>query len=331
MQSGYCPFLAEPNKLCDIVAAGIVDEYLKRDPDSRINIAVSGGHGALFVAGELQSSADFDVSACVRRILGKYGIPDGLEPFIALEKIPSERIMHARQACIDPTLASGYATCESDSRIPMVQEIANRVAQALEDKRKQDPEWFWMSRVGAVTVTKPGKVFEITIRIDHGTQDIGTIRQEISKVVEGINFPQEHKLIINPLGASDYHDLKTAIGRSGICLHPYGLAMPSIYNSSGIDWHKASVIAPIIARHLAKQVLKKSNAKAIMTRLLYIPGEDNPTQVWVRDEKGQDQSSYADGIELHLQKAMDSWKQSNLMSDITIHGIAGSPNLPWEV
>ncbi len=331
MQSGYCPFLAEPNKLCDIVAAGIVDEYLKRDPDSRVHISVSGGHGALFVAGELQSTADFDVSASVRRILGKYGIPDGLEPFIALEKIPSERIMHARQACIDPVVAFGYATKESESQIPLVQHLANKIAQVLDDKRAEDPEWFWMSRVGGVTVTRAqNNILEITIRIDHGSHDLGSIRQEITKVIESLDLPGSYKLQINPLGASDYHNLKTAIGQSGICIQPYGSALPSIPNSAGLDWHKAKVIAPIIARNIAKRILKSSDAKAIMVRLAYMPGEDEPAQIWIRDEAGHDLSAKAEDMELHLQKAMDTWKQSDLMTQIIIHGIAGNQNLPWE-
>lgn len=331
MQSGYCEFLANPNKLCDIVAASIVDEYLKRDPESRVNLSVSGGHGALFVAGELYSTADFDVASIVRRTLGRFGIADGLEPFISLEKIPSERIMHAKQACLDPTLAFGYATLESDSKLPLVQDIANRVALALDQKRKQDPEWFWMNGVGAVTVTGKPTDMRINIRLDHGMQDLGTVRQEISKVIEGLKLNQNYKLYINPLGASDYHNLKTAIGRSNNFIHPYGLALPSVPNSCGLDWHKAAVAAPPIARHASLQVLKKSSAKAVMTRLLYLPGEDEPSQVWIRDEKGNDLSSLAIEAELHLQKAMDNWKQSDIMSQIAIHGIAGYPGLPWEV
>jgi S-adenosylmethionine synthetase len=332
MQSGYCPFLAEPNKLCDIVAAGIVDEYLKRDPDSRVRISVSGGHGALFVAGELQSTADFDVSACVRRILGKYGIPDGLEPFIALEKIPSERIMHARQACIDPAMGFGYATKESESQIPIAQELANKIANALEEKRAQDPEWFWMSRVGAVTVSRAdNKETEITIRLDNGTQDIGSVRREITQFIEAMDLQKAYKLHINPLGASDYHSLKTAIGQSGLFVHPYGSVLPSIPNSAGLDWHKAKVIAPIIARKVAKQILKSSDAKAVMVRLAYMPGEDEPAQIWIRDEAGHDLSAKAEDTELHLQNAMDTWKQSDLMTQITIHGIVGNQNLPWEI
>ncbi len=330
MQSGFTPFLAEPDKLCDIIAAGIVDEYQKRDPESRVKISVTGGHGALFVAGELHTSADFDVSAIVKRILGRYGIPEGLEPFIALEKIPSERILHAKQPAVDPVLAFGYATNETESQLPPAQDTANKIAQVLEAKREQDPDWFWMSRVGGASVNQTRNSYQITIRLDHGTQELGTVREQISKVIEEMNLPSGAKIEINPLGAMDSHSIKSAIGQSGTMLRPYGAILPSVPNPCGWDWHKARVVAPIIARRTAKVILQESGAKAVMARLLYLPGEDEPAKIWLRNESGRDLASHSKEVELHLQKAMDNWKRSDLMTQIAIHGIAGHLNLPWE-
>ncbi len=331
MQSGYCPLSAEPNKLCDIISAGIVDEYLKRDPQSRVRLSVSGGHGALFVSGELHSEADYDVAGYVRRILGKYGITDGLEPFISLEKIPSERVMHARQACIDPVFAFGYASAETVSQIPKAQDLANQIASALEGKRRQDPEWFWMSRIGTVFVAfENNQDPEVIIRLDHGTQDLGTIRQEITKLIESMSLSPGVKVTVNSLGAAEANGLQTSLGQSGCTYHPYGLSLPCISNPAGLDWHNAKVIAPIIARHAAKQILKTSGAKAVMVRLLYLPGEDLPAQIWIRDEFGHDLVSHSQKLELHLQKAMDGWKQSDLMWKITLNNFAGNLNLPWE-
>lgn len=330
MQSGVSSFLAEPNKLCDVIAAGIVDEYQKRDPDSRLNLSVTGGHGALFVAGELLSKADFDVSAVVKRILGRYGIPEGIEPFIALEKIPSERVMHAKQAAIDPLLAFGYATNESPLKIPKAQEIAIQISQAMEEKRTQDPDWFWMSRVGSVVVNQLHGIYGIQIRLDHGSQDLGTVREQISKLVEKLPLPDKYQLHINTLGATDGHSLKSAIGKSNSFLNPYGLSLPSIPAINGLDWHKAQVASPIIARHLANQALQQTGAQAVMVRLLYLPGEDEPAKIWIRSESGRDLSDFTKASDLHLQKRMDAWKQSDLMTQIAIHGIAGHSNLPWE-
>ncbi len=332
MQNGYCLLPAEPNKLCDIIASGIVDEYLKRDPESRVSLSVSGGHGALFISGELHTEADFDVAGYTRRILGKYGITDGLEPFISLEKIPSERVMHVRQTCIDPVFAFGYASTEVTAQIPRAQDLANKIVASLEDKRRQDPEWFWMSRVGTVFVSCfHDKDPLAIIRLDHGAQDLGTVRQEITKLIESQFSKQNIRVSVNSLGAVESNSLQTALGQSGLICHPYGLSLPGISNPSGLDWHNAKVIAPIIARHVAKQILKSSGSRAVMVRLLYLPGEDRPSQIWTRNESGHDLSAYSQTIEFHLQKAIDTWKHSDMMWQITLKNLVGDSNLPWEI
>ena len=37
----------QPDQACDLVAASLVEEYLKRDLNARLNLRVSGGYGAL--------------------------------------------------------------------------------------------------------------------------------------------------------------------------------------------------------------------------------------------------------------------------------------------
>src|SRR5690349_18557812 len=81
-----------PDEACDLVAEAIVDEYMRRDPASRVRVSVSGGRGVMFVAGDVLSQADFDVSALVKRTLGSLGITDDVEPFVSLEPVTSERV-----------------------------------------------------------------------------------------------------------------------------------------------------------------------------------------------------------------------------------------------
>ena len=42
-----------PNKVCDQIAEAIVDEYLRRDPTSQIDVKVFGSHGMLMIGGEV--------------------------------------------------------------------------------------------------------------------------------------------------------------------------------------------------------------------------------------------------------------------------------------
>ena len=60
-----------PDKLCDQISDALLDAYLTQDPDARVAIDVAGGHGTVFVTGEVTSTAkDIDIAAITRRIAG---------------------------------------------------------------------------------------------------------------------------------------------------------------------------------------------------------------------------------------------------------------------
>ncbi len=60
-----------PDKLCDQISDAIVDAYLAKDPQARVAIDAAGGHGTVFVTGEVSSRAEVDIAKIVRRITGK--------------------------------------------------------------------------------------------------------------------------------------------------------------------------------------------------------------------------------------------------------------------
>ena len=51
-----------PDKLCDQISDAILDAYLEKDPDARVAAETCGGHGVVFVTGEITSKAsDSDI------------------------------------------------------------------------------------------------------------------------------------------------------------------------------------------------------------------------------------------------------------------------------
>ena len=61
-----------PDKLCDRISDAILDAYFKEDPNSRVAAEACGGHGVVFVTGEVTSLAkDVDIPAIVHRIAGE--------------------------------------------------------------------------------------------------------------------------------------------------------------------------------------------------------------------------------------------------------------------
>ncbi|MFZ6015851.1 MAG: S-adenosylmethionine synthetase N-terminal domain-containing protein [Patescibacteria group bacterium] len=330
MRSAIELFPGHPDKLCDIIAASIVDEYLKRDKDSKLNIAVSGGHGALFVTGEYISQADFDVAALARRVLSKHGIHEGLEPFIALEPVVSERVNHLRAVGSEAVMAFGFAAQESPGLIPVPVDLAKRIVKTIDAKR-EDEQWLWLGHPGSVHVSDLGKSnFQIHLNIDHGVQEIGTVRQSIQQEMEKMELPEKYSLKINPLGAMDKNDLVHANGKSGSLHQPYGSALPSQSNPSGLHFDHVSIIGQAIARNLALGILKSQILQAVFVRLLYRPGEARPDQIWIRDERGNDLSSLAKKYSLDIYERAEEWWRPGLMSEIAINGLIGNPNLPWE-
>jgi hypothetical protein len=61
-----------PDKLCDQISDAILDAYLSQDPHARVAAETCGGHGVVFVTGEITSIAkDIDIEAIVHRIAGE--------------------------------------------------------------------------------------------------------------------------------------------------------------------------------------------------------------------------------------------------------------------
>jgi len=59
-----------PDKICDQISDAILDAYLTQDPYSRVAIEAMGGHGEIYVTGEITSNAKVDVPAIIQGLLG---------------------------------------------------------------------------------------------------------------------------------------------------------------------------------------------------------------------------------------------------------------------
>lgn len=57
MKTAECVSPGHPDKVCDQIADAIVDDYLMNDEKSRVAIEVCGGHGKLYVTGEVTSTS----------------------------------------------------------------------------------------------------------------------------------------------------------------------------------------------------------------------------------------------------------------------------------
>jgi len=329
MRSARVKLPGHPDKACDLVAEGIVDEYLRRDPEARIRLHVSGGRGALFVCGDVKSTADFDVSAAVRRTLGSLGIVTELEPFVSLEPVSPEQTAIFAQGHDTPVTVTGYATDETPEMVPLTLWLAKRIAKALEDKRSSDESWYWLGPDGEVQVHANGSQPDsIHILIEHGTAPLAGIRGQISSLVN--NLTSGVQVNVNSLGPNETRGLAHVTGASSRWERAYGSPLPAVSTGMGLDVQRAEKAGVWLTRHAARKLMMKG-AKAAMVTAVYLPGEKLPSRIQARDERGRDLTQEIEPSSLSLERAMTEWWRPGLCSDAARWGFAGEAGLPWEV
>ncbi len=318
-----------PDKACDLVAEAIVDEYLKRDPDSRLQIQVSGGRGALFVNGDVMSTADFDVAALVQRTLGAAGSLQPLEPFVALEQTPPDAASRNLDGSGLPVTAIGYASDETPEFIPKTLYLARRVAKALEDKRQGDESWFWLGADGEIAVTADGSEPDsISIQIEHGSEALESVRPKIEALAR--EFSQTAKIRVNEFGPCEARGLAGLTGASGRDQAVYGLPLPAVDVRVGCDIRHPGKAGSWLARAAAVNLVRSGRARAVLVNLKYLPGEVRPAAISARDEKGRDISEFIDRASVALDRVTKDWWRQGLNADAARWGFAGEAGLPWE-
>ncbi len=318
-----------PDRVCDLVAASIVEEYLRRDPTSRANIRVCGGHEVLFVAGEVSSTADFDVSAVARRVLGANGVSSQVEPFVAIEPMGSSwtQALGTRSA----EAVTGYACLETPERVPKSVAIARDVARAIERVRTLDAEWFWLGADYEVTVDDQGKVPLVIVRAEQvEAKKLNEVREALTKLVR--ECVSDAEIRINPAGEETQSGFAKRMGSSGRAPSAveYGSGLPS--NASGAGLH---VVHPLnagawLARSIARRLVHEGHGRAILLQLTWLPLETRPFFIHARNERGQNVSDKIDQALTDLTKLPSEWLAPQLLTNVLRYPFDAATALPWE-
>lgn len=328
MRSARVRLPGHPDQACDLVAESIVDEYLRRDPEARIRLSVSGGRGALFVSGDVKSTADFDVSAVVRRALGSCGVMAEMEPFISLDPVTADHASVFQHGSPAPVSVFGYATSETPGMIPTTVMLAHAVGKALDDQRQTNDKMFWLGPDADVFVhanaTEPTMV---SVQVEHGIEGIDRVRSALTQLVQEI--APGITVRINDLGPCEARGLARVMGASGKLSSPYGSAMPAMPSYAGLDPRQAEKGGSWLLRSAARSLVARG-ARAAFVQATYMPGEQLPVHVSARDERGKDISDGIPRETLSLRRVMQEWWRPNLATDASRWGFAGDPGFPWE-
>jgi S-adenosylmethionine synthetase len=132
-----------PDKLCDRISDAIVDAYLARDAEARVNAECAMASGIVFLATGVVSSAHVDLPAIVRRIVRETGYedaefnPQSVNVLTSTTQRRDGEVAAAsppQQESVNATVF-GYACRHTDEMLPLSIALAHRLARGMRDLR----------------------------------------------------------------------------------------------------------------------------------------------------------------------------------------------------
>ncbi|USN96290.1 MAG: methionine adenosyltransferase domain-containing protein [Candidatus Nomurabacteria bacterium] len=309
-----------PDKICDQISDAILDAHLTQDSHARVAIDVTGGHGTVFVTGEVTSKAtDIDVASIVRRIAGDVEV---------IEHIFNQSGEIARGVDTggagDQGIMVGYATGETEELLPLEVVLARRLNQYLYEKWEYDGKT-------QITLTD-GEIVSVVASFQHAPSnklrrrlDAWLDNEPLAKPAKNIEFH------VNPSGDWEQGGFDADAGLTGrkLVVDNYGPRIPIGGGAfSGKDPSKVDRSAAYAARKVAIDYLKKEKANEVFVYLAYAIGHDQPLEATVvvdgREEKVEGYDLSPNGIIKLLDLKRPVYEQT------ARYGHFGHPDFTWE-
>ena len=257
-----------PDKLCDQISDAILDAYLAKDPDARVAAEACGGHGVVFVTGEITSTANIDVPAIVKRIAG-----DNVEIHTKIVKQSPEIAQGVDTGGAgDQGIMIGYACDETPEMLPREVVLARRLNQFIFDKHPYDGKT-------QITIAPDGSIDSIVASF----QNVPKVELEklVNDFIKDNDLEGKLELHINPAGDWNQGGFDADTGLTGrkLIVDNYG---PRIAIGggcySGKDPSKVDRSAAYMARKIAVDYLRARKAKEVLVRLAYAIGYSEPLE-----------------------------------------------------
>jgi S-adenosylmethionine synthetase len=300
-----------PDKLCDQISDGMLDECLRQDPNARVACETATTTGTILVCGEITTTAWVDVPALVRSIVKDIGYINADYGFdyqscgvLTAIKEQSREIAQGvnksleARAGMDPQelgagdqgMMFGFAVRETDELMPLPITLAHAVARELAAARKSKRlPWLRPDGKSQVTVEYsrgvPQRVHTVVVAAQH---DPGIshdqIEAEIRDVVVKTAIPArwldaKTKYLVNGTGAFTIGGPMGDAGLTGrkIIVDTYGgYARHGGGAFSGKDPTKVDRSAAYAARYVAKNVVQAGLADRFEVQLAYVIGGAQP-------------------------------------------------------
>ena len=322
-----------PDKVSDQISDAILDEFLRRDPESKVACETLCTTGLVVVAGEVRSDAYVDIQAAARRVIDRIGYNRSELQFDAascgiLSAIHEQssdinqgvvRATEEEQGAGDQGIMFGYATRESRELMPATLILSHVILKELADIRREGETMTYLRPDAKSQVTieyddnrHPQRVHTIVVSTQHDEEvDVAQIKEDVRTILiprvkarlERANdslaelIGNDYILHVNPTGKfviGGPHGDTGLTGRKIIDDTYGGRGAHGGGAFSGKDSSKVDRSAAYAARHIAKNMVAAGVADEVLVQLSYAIGIAEPLSVYV-DTYGTNHLSISEG------------------------------------
>lgn len=298
-----------PDKVADQISDAVLDEILRQDPRGRVACETMVTTGLVIVAGEITTSALFDIPGLVRKTVMDIGYTGDAKGFdahncavvMAIDRQSADiargvdRGASEKQGAGDQGMMFGYACDETKELMPMPISFAHNICARLTEARERKVlRWLRPDGKSQVTVRYvdgvPIEVAAVVCSAQHAedvsrrTLTEGIMEEVIRKAIPKELLAKKAKFYINPTGrfvVGGPHGDTGLTGRKIIVDTYGGYSRHGGGAFSGKDPSKVDRSAAYMARHVAKNVVAAGLARKCEVELAYAIGVAEPVSVMV--------------------------------------------------
>ena len=299
-----------PDKLCDQISDGVLDDVLRQDPYGRVACETYVTMGLLIVGGEITTTGYVDIQKLAREIIKeigythpKYGFDFHTCAIVNTINKQSENIAQGvnRGGAGDQGFMVGFACRETPEFMPLPIMLAHKLVRRMAEVRRDGAlKYLGPDCKSQVTVEyhdgHPKRVDSCVLACQHTEEILDSTKERITKsarqeLIEAIAKPilkeyidKETKYYVNETGKFVIGGPQSDTGMTGrkIVVDTYGgVAAPGGGAFSGKDPTKVDRSAAYMARYITKNIVAAGLADKCLMHLSYVIGRAEPLAIMV--------------------------------------------------
>lgn len=303
-----------PDKLCDYISDSVLDAYLELDKNAKVACETLAKNNHIIIAGEITSTAKIDYTKVIKQALIDIGYtkdtgydPENTQITILINEQSKEiaNSVHIQKkdediGAGDQGIMIGYATNESEEKLPLTMVLSTKLALAL-NTAKNSGKIPWLLPDAKTQVTleyskdskdkiTPTRAETILISTQHregitNKEIYDTIKtQIIDKVIPKEMMDDKTKFFINPSGSFVVGGPMSDAGVTGrkIIADTYGgWGGHGGGAFSGKDPTKVDRSGAYAARWIAKSLVCNGYCERVVVQVTYGIGLAKPINIFV--------------------------------------------------